>query len=77
MNLKELKLKEGENVEYLYRGKYRLFKLIAVQTEEEIMIRDSLHYRGNIGDFRLNYVDNKPREWAGFWTNKIDRIRLI
>ena len=72
--LQRLKKHEGEVVEYLYRGKYRKMTLAAVQVEEG---RINEIYESYIGEVRLNYLDNKQREWDGFWTNKIDRIRIL
>ncbi len=70
----ELKKNEGQIVEYFYRGKYRKMRLFYVQNETSLM--------GNgcpttIGNIRLVYVDDKYREWAGFWTNKIERVRFL
>lgn len=75
MDLQELKQKEGEIVEYLHLGKYKKFKLVAVQLDDKKIIKDEKPYRGAVGDFRLNYTDGVKREWSGFWTNKIDRIK--
>ncbi len=35
MKLQELKSKEGEIVEYFYRGKHRQYELAAVQLDDE------------------------------------------
>lgn len=75
MNLQELKQKEGEIVEYFYRGKYRQYKLIAVQLDDNKIIKNDISYHAEIGKFRLDYIDDVIREWDGFWTDKIDRIK--
>lgn len=72
--LQRLKKYEGMHVEYLYRGKYRKMMLMAVQLDNELINNT---YKGLIGDVRLNYCDGKTREWAGFWTNKVENIRLL
>lgn len=72
--LQSLKKHEGEVVEYFSRGRYRRMILAAVQTEKG---RINGIYESRIGDIRLNYCDGKIREWDGFWTNKIERIRLL
>lgn len=72
-----LKAHEGEIVEFFYRGKYRRFELMAVQTDDNFIIKGTTKYKGNIGDVRLDYAYPGKREWWGFWTNKIDRIKLI
>ena len=72
--LAELKKLEGQDVEYLFRDKYRRMNMAAVQTDEN---RIKGCYKGYVGEVRLNYTDGKPREWDGFWTNKLDRIRIL
>lgn len=90
MTIDELKQYEGQEIEYLYRGKYRPFILKAVQNTPPNLSRSMTEeeknkyfvegkYQGDLGDFRINYNygDPRKREWDGFWTNKLDRIRLI
>lgn len=61
-------------VEYFSRGKYVRMVMAAVQVEKG---KINERYEGNIGDVRLNYCDGKRREWDGFWTNKVERVRLL
>lgn len=75
MNLEQLKQKEGEIVEYFYRGKYRQYKLVAVQLDEHKIIKNDISYHAEVGKFRLDYIDDKIREWGGFWTDKISNIK--
>lgn len=75
--LNKLKEYEGKVIEYFYRGKYRQFLLIAVQTEEDVItIHDGRKYMGFVGEIRLDYVDGKNRDWFGFWTKRIERVLL-
>ena len=70
-----LKAHEGEFVEFFFRGKYRKFELVAVQIDDNFV---KGNYKGRIGDVRLDYAyPSKNREWDGFWTNKIENIKLI
>jgi hypothetical protein len=72
--LHALKKHEGKMVEYFYRGKYRQMLLAAVQTEEGVKINGT--YMSFVGDVRLNYTDGKTRDWNGFWTTKLRRIKV-
>ena len=74
MTIEELKIHEGEVVEYLYRGKYRKMLMVAVQSEPGLI---KGIYQADVGYVRLNYIDkNVIREYAGYWTKHIERIRL-
>lgn len=70
--IEDLKSHEGRVIEYFFRGKYRRYKLVYVQLDEN---KSPDGYCGHLHDFRLNYIDGKIREWRGFWTNKLDRIK--
>lgn len=74
MTIEELKAHEGEIVEYLYRGKYRKMLMQAVQSEPGLI---KGIYQADVGYVRLDYLDkNVAREWWGYWTKYIERIRV-
>jgi hypothetical protein len=73
--LSKLKRHEGQVVEYLYRGKYRKMLMVAVQSEPGLI---KGIYQVDVGYVRLDYIDKDVvREWWGYWTKHIDKIRLI
>jgi len=89
MTIYDLKKYEDRRIKFFYRGKYRDFILAAVMDKEPCKCTfDSTEhktkhlingqYQSKFGDFRLNYVygNNKKREWNGFWTNKIENIKI-
>jgi hypothetical protein len=78
MTLQTLKQHEGKRVFFKYRGRFRPFILQAVQDVQpdvQNLIRGQ--YLGNYGEARLDYdFPSKGREWAGFWTKRIENISL-
>ena len=93
MELSELKKNEGQKIEFLYRGKYRPFILQAVQDKEpcdcEILSKEcnenhlirGLYKSNKLGKIRIDYAypkknKNKFRH-SGFWTSRINDVRVI
>jgi hypothetical protein len=72
--IENLRSWHGKLVEFKYRNKTNIMRVEAV----------ILHPNETIGDygaypyqFRLNWTDGKKRQHQGFWTNKIDNLKLI
>ena len=89
MNISELKTLEGSKVEFLYRGKYRPFILVAVQNKmpcgcpiitKECVENHLIHgrYQGYLGEVFLqyDYEGVNKRHTNGFWTKRIKDIKL-
>lgn len=70
----------GSTVQFKRGSRYVSMILVAVTLPDKTygVLKD--RYKGYPFDFRLNYPDhetNTKRMWDGYWTNNIDRLKLI